>query len=178
MKAHVPHSCCSHYSLASSLMAELEVVWKEWKEVLKQKTLWFEGEVLNALQQDGAERKKELTKAFQGLKEYQVKDKVQDRRRAAEKETASSIQNELEMTRCKLEGNVTRLAMENARQVKTMHACVCNMFVVRCVCVYVRMYIRAARHRYQNCFTTDCATPRATELPREAPGEQDRLYNK
>ena len=125
--------CYTVHSIASSLMGELEAVWKEWKEILRQRSLWFEGAVLNAFQQqDGAEKRKELSKAFLGLKDCQVKDEVQECRRAVERETASSLQNELEMVKCKLEGNVTRVAMENARQVETIH-CVC---VCVCACVW------------------------------------------
>ena len=113
-----------HYSLASCLLGELEVLWREWMEGLKRKALWFEGEVSNAIQ-GGRGMKKELSKVLQGTKEYQVKNEVLDSRRAAERETARSIQKELERAKCKLEGNVTRLAMENARQVKAGSACVC-----------------------------------------------------
>ena len=113
-----------HYSLASCLLGELEVVWKEWMEGLKRKALRFEGEVSNAIQ-GGRGMKKELSKVLQGTKEYQVKNEVLNSRRVAERETARSIQKELERAKCKLEGNVTRLAMENARQVKAGSVCVC-----------------------------------------------------
>ena len=137
-----------HYSLASCLLGELEVVWKEWLEGLKRKALWFEGELSNA-NQDGRGMKKELSKVLQGAKEYQVKNEVLDSRCVAERETARSIEKELERAKCKLEGNVTRLAMENARQVKggsvcvrvCVRACVCAMIVVTCMKVHQYYYV-------------------------------------
>ena len=109
------------------------MVWKAWMEGLKRKALWFEGEVSNAIQ-GGRGMKKELSKVLQGTKEYQVKNEVLNSRRVAERETARSIQKELERAKCKLEGNVTRLAMENARQVKAGSVCVC---VCVCVCAMI-----------------------------------------
>ena len=169
-----------HYSLASCLLGELEVVWKEWLEGLKRKALWFEGELSNA-NQDGRGMKKELSKVLQGAKEYQVKNEVLDSRCVAERETARSIEKELERAKCKLEGNVTRLAMKNARQVKGGSVCACMCACVRvcndCSHMYestsiLLCHATTTKHTH---FTTDCAITRTTALPREAPGKQRLL---